>query len=103
MTAFRRVAPAVIVSLLATRPVLAELPTAPASPEPEDPHLAALVEEALAKNPDLLAVQEAVAAARERPDQARSLADPMVSVAYTNDGWSPEPRGARHDDPGHHG
>jgi outer membrane protein TolC len=89
MIAFRRVAPVVIVSLLATRPLLAELPAPPASPEPEDQHLAALVEEALAKNPDLLAVQEALAAARERPDQARSLADPMVSVAYTNDGWSP--------------
>jgi outer membrane protein, heavy metal efflux system len=89
MTAFRRVAPAVIVSLLATRPLLAELPVASASPEPEDQRLAALVEEALAKNPDVLAIQEAVAAARERPDQARSLADPLVSVAYTNDGWSP--------------
>ena len=89
MTAFRRVAPVAILSLLTTRPLLAESPGTSASPEPEDQHLAALVEEALAKNPDLLAVQEALAAARERPDQARSLADPMVSVAYTNDGWSP--------------
>jgi len=64
-------------------------------PEPDavrpapDPVLDALVAEALQKNPDLLALQEAVVAARARPDQARSLRDPMLSVVYTNDGWAP--------------
>jgi len=53
------------------------------------PVLDALVSEALQKNPDLLALQEAVLAARSRPDQARALSDPMLSVVYTNDGWSP--------------
>ena len=54
-----------------------------------DPVLDALVTEALRANPDLLALQESVLAARARPDQARALADPMLSVVYTNDGWSP--------------
>jgi outer membrane protein TolC len=59
-----------------------------AAQEP-DPVLDALVSEALQKNPDLLALQETVLAARARPDQARALSDPMLSVVYTNDGWSP--------------
>ena len=56
---------------------------------PPDPLLVSLIEEALARNPDVLAAQEAVDAARNRPAQARSLPNPMLSVAYTNDGWSP--------------
>jgi outer membrane protein, heavy metal efflux system len=48
-----------------------------------------LVAEALAANPDLLAAQQALTAARERVPQARALPDPMLSVNYTNDGWSP--------------
>src|SRR5262249_4959250 len=49
----------------------------------------ALVAEALERNPDVLALREAVVAARARPDQAQALADPTLSVLYTNDGWSP--------------
>jgi outer membrane protein TolC len=55
----------------------------------DDPVLAALVEEALADNPDVRAMQESLAAARALPAQAGSLPDPMVSVGYTNEGWSP--------------
>ena len=55
----------------------------------EDPALAALIEEALSKNPDVAAAREAAAAAGQRPAQARSLPNPMLSVGYTNDGWSP--------------
>jgi outer membrane protein TolC len=64
---------------------------APASAEApfSDPVLEALVAEALQANPDLLALQETVLAAGARPDQARALRDPMLSVVYTNDGWSP--------------
>jgi outer membrane protein TolC len=51
--------------------------------------LEGLVAEALEKSPGLLALQEAVAAAGRRPDQAGALADPMASVVYTNDGWAP--------------
>lgn len=62
---------------------------APPPAAPEDPLLASLIEEALAKNPEVVAAQEAVVAARSRPPQARSLPNPMLSLAYTNDGWSP--------------
>jgi len=55
----------------------------------EDPLLASLIDEALSKNPDLAAARQAAAAAGQRPVQARSLPNPMLSVGYTNDGWSP--------------
>jgi outer membrane protein TolC len=48
-----------------------------------------LVGEALARNPDVLALQEAVVASRARPAQAKALPDPVASVLYVNDGWSP--------------
>jgi len=66
-----------------------EAATNPPEPAGGDPVLDALVSEALQKSPDLLARQENVHAARARPDQARALKDPMLSVVYTNDGWSP--------------
>jgi outer membrane protein, heavy metal efflux system len=52
------------------------------------PPLDALVAEALVQNPDVRALQEGLEAAREGPEQARALPDPMVSVLYVNDGWS---------------
>ncbi len=55
----------------------------------EDPQLSSLIQEALSKNPDVAAARQAALAAAERPAQARSLANPMVSIDYTNDGWSP--------------
>jgi cobalt-zinc-cadmium efflux system outer membrane protein len=60
-----------------------------AEPPPEDPVLDALVSEALERNPDLLAAQARLTAAQQRIVQARALPDPMLSVGYTNDGWSP--------------
>ena len=54
-----------------------------------EPALQALVAEALERNPDLLAAQEGLNAARERVAQASALPDPMLSVGYTNDGWAP--------------
>jgi outer membrane protein TolC len=66
--------------------------TARAQSPPEDeqdPALRAILEEALARNPDLVAARQLVSAARSRPALAGSLPDPMVSVGYTNDGWSP--------------
>jgi outer membrane protein TolC len=65
---------------------------APAQETPEGrdvPALAALVAEALVQSPDVRALQEALDAARARPEQAKALPDPMVSVLYVNDGWSP--------------
>ena len=58
-------------------------------PASEDPLLAALVQEALAGNPDLMAAEAAMRAAQERPAQVSALDDPVVSVVYTNEGWSP--------------
>ncbi len=55
----------------------------------EDLLLASLIDEALAKNPDVAAARQEASAAGQRPAQARSLANPMFSVGYTNDGWSP--------------
>jgi outer membrane protein TolC len=64
----------------------------PAASDPpaagEDPVLAALVEEALAHNPDLRATAEAARAAKERPAQATALSDPVLGVGYTNEGWA---------------
>ena len=60
--------------------------SAQASAPAEDPALSSLIEEALARNPDLLAAREAVAAARTRPDQARALPETGFFVLYTNDG-----------------
>ncbi len=58
-------------------------------PRIEDPVLAALIEEAHANNPDLRAARQATEAAAQRPAQARALPNPMISVGYQNDGWSP--------------
>jgi outer membrane protein TolC len=51
--------------------------------------LRSLLEEALARNPELVAARHLLSAARSRTGQAGSLPDPMLLVGYTNDGWSP--------------
>jgi len=45
-----------------------------------------LVAEALAANPEIAAARARAQAARERPAEARSLPDPMVSVGYQSSG-----------------
>lgn len=62
---------------------------ATAQEAPQDPTLEALVEEALTRNPDLQVARQAALAARQRPAQASSLADPVLAVTFTNDGWGP--------------
>ncbi len=52
--------------------------------------LDALVAEALHSNPEIVAAQKKVEAARQRPAQERALPDPMVSVGYNSSG-SPRP------------
>ena len=77
---------------VAVQLVLASAPARAEAPWPvpvEDPLLASLIDEALSKNPDVAAARQAAAAAGQRPAQARSLPNPMFSVGYTNDGWSP--------------
>ncbi len=61
----------------------------PASPAQADPVLEALVEEALARNPDLQSAQAGIDASRTAVERARARPDPMVSMAFTNDGWAP--------------
>jgi outer membrane protein, heavy metal efflux system len=57
--------------------------------EGESPHERALVEEALERNPDVLAAQAMVQEAEARPAQVTALPDPTLSVLYTNEGWAP--------------
>ncbi len=48
--------------------------------------LARLIEEALERNPEILAARKRLEAARQRPAQAASLPDPMFSLGYTSIG-----------------
>ncbi len=94
MASISRTMALLVGALVLSRPATAQT-AAPAAaprsvPQPSgDPLLDALVTEALEHNPDLGTLRESLVAAQARPDQARSLADPMLSVVYTNDGWSP--------------
>lgn len=78
-----------LIILLVLLGLLAGTRAAANTQPPPDPQLAALVEEALRANPDVLTAIETLAAARQRPTQARALSNPMVSAGYTNDGWKP--------------
>lgn len=60
--------------------VLALAPIAGAS------DLQSLISDALRSNPEILAAQKALEAARQRPAQASSLPDPMFSAGYTSMG-----------------
>ena len=53
---------------------------------PERTTMAAVVAEALEKNPEIVAAQKRYDAARQRPAQERSLPDPMVSAGYNANG-----------------
>jgi outer membrane protein TolC len=68
--------------------VMALLPRA-GSAQAEDPILGSLIEEALARNPEVAAAQHSLTAAEARPDQAGSRPGPVVSLTYQNDGLSP--------------
>src|SRR6516164_5385649 len=49
--------------------------------------LAALVEEALRGNREILAAQKRYEAAQQRPRPESSLPDPAVSLGYASNGW----------------
>jgi cobalt-zinc-cadmium efflux system outer membrane protein len=53
---------------------------------PPDPALDALVAAAIGKTPELAAARAAVEAAKRRIEPAGTLADPMLSTTYQNDG-----------------
>lgn len=83
----RRFAGALILcSTLAARAALAE---EPATPDDAGAEVAALVAEALQKNPDVLAARQEAAAAAARVGPAGALPDPTVVVGYENDGAAP--------------
>jgi cobalt-zinc-cadmium efflux system outer membrane protein len=67
----------------------AALFSAPVGAQEEDPVLRALVEEAVARNPQLAAAHHLVTAAGSRAAQAGSLPGPMLGVSYQNDGLAP--------------
>lgn len=48
--------------------------------------LAGLIEKALERNPEILAARKKLEAARQRPAQAASLPDPMLSLGYASIG-----------------
>ena len=61
----------------------------PATPDDASAEVAALVAEALQKNPDVLAARQEAAASAARVGPAGALPDPMVTVGYENDGAAP--------------
>ncbi|MFI5182478.1 MAG: TolC family protein [Thermoanaerobaculia bacterium] len=87
LPAFRPLAGGLILSIaLAAHGAAGEQP---APPGDADTEVAALVAEAQAKNPDLIAVRQEAAAAGARVRPAGALPDPMLSVSYENDGAAP--------------
>jgi len=64
---------------------------APASEplRPDDAEIAALVAEALEKNPEIAAARGEAAAATSRVGPAGALPDPMITIGYENDGVAP--------------
>lgn len=79
----RRVFAVSVTSLALAAVVRAELPL------PPDPVLDVLLQHALEHSPELAAARARAAAGAERPRAAGALPSPMLSVLYTNDGWSP--------------
>ena len=78
----------VLVPLLLVGPLALAMPaSSELATADDDPVLTALVEEALANNPDLRAIRDSVRAAEQRPAQVSALPDPVLGVSYTNEGW----------------
>lgn len=75
--------------LAAAAPVAAQVAARPVDPAALPPaDLAALRAEAVAAHPELGAAEARLEAARRRPAQSAALPDPLLSVAYQNDGVS---------------
>ena len=76
-------------SLLSSFLAGANDPPADRAGEGFSPIESALVEEALERNPDVLAARAMVQEAAARPAQVTALPEPTLSVFYTNEGWAP--------------
>ena len=84
---FRRIGGALILLLFLAGRIA---PAAePATPDDASAEVAALVEEALQKNPELIAARQEATASAARVSPAGALPDPMVTVGYENDGAAP--------------
>jgi len=70
---------AILILIVATLPALAQLPNTRIS-------LRDLIGEAIRNNPEIVAAQKKIEAARQRPTQESSLPDPMVSLSYNSVG-----------------
>lgn len=79
-------------SLLCKTMAFAALASASLGKCAEPLRLPELIAEALASNPEIKAAQKRYEAMRQRPSQARSLPDPMLSVGYASNG-TPLPGG----------
>ena len=78
-------------TLLRAAPAMLLVATVQAQPLPatstSDPVLAALIEESLARRPELRQAEALVAAERERVPQAGAFGDPVLSLGIQNDGF----------------
>lgn len=84
MTTLLRAAPAMLlVAAVQAQP----LPATSTSTSTSDPVLAALIEESLARRPELRQAEALVAAERERVPQAGAFGDPVLSLGIQNDGF----------------
>ncbi|BDU74065.1 TolC family protein [Mesoterricola silvestris] len=63
------------------------IPAACLAQAPEDPQLASLIQEALARNPDAARSSAMARAEKERIPQAGALPDPVLSLGLQNDGF----------------
>lgn len=75
-------------ALVFLSPAVAQVPPShSSSSHAQDPVLAALIQEAVQRNPDLAEARSLVAASRERIPQAKALPDPSLSLGLQNDGF----------------
>lgn len=72
----------ILFALLATLAAGARVPAAPGPESAGSPVLAALVEEAAARNPDIAAARQRLVAARAAISPARALPDPTLNFSY---------------------
>ncbi len=82
-----RAAGALLICFLLALPGAAEGPPVPAKAGGAE--VAALVAEALQKNPEMIAARQEAAAAASRVKPAGALPDPMLTISYENDGAKP--------------
>jgi outer membrane protein, heavy metal efflux system len=79
--------PMTVISLIASLALAAASPASAPLPLPEDPVVAAIVEEALENSPDVGRADAVARAQLDRAPQVGSLPDPMLNLGIQNDGF----------------